>query len=714
MAFHANDPDHVALRRGIRAAIALPAALAVAMFVLQDTDGSLFAVLGTVGLLVSADFAGGPRQRLAAYATTGAVGAVVLVIGWAASWNTWVAVVVTFVVTFALGISAFLRGSVAVGTPAIMLIFVVSITVDADPGTLGQYQLGWWCAVVICTVTALVVLPRDSQSTPRRSLAEAFDAAADAAHATWVADPSTSASAAIDAFNAKMDALDNQYAGERPRLPGLTAHDQALELLGSHLDNARVLLAAGSGARRDGLPVEHDRLGEQVANTLRALATAMRDPSSMPSGQPIDVARGELRERLDAWVVESASSGRSPTELALLLSEQNPLRMSAVLVEQMTQVARIANRGTLETLERQPPIPIRDWRRVLRSQLNLRSPWTHNALRTALGLTIAVLVVDVVGVDHGFWVLLGTISVLRFDAASTRKLAWRAIPATAVGAVVGVAALWAFNEAPGGLWFLLPLLVFLSAWSAAALGFVAGQATFTALVLVALGLIDWPLDPRLGVVRLEDVAMGVGVALLVALLIWPRGAAGELRRRLSEATGLSGAYLGRAIGAYTTADDGLNQARVSAILAVDRAVETIELARAQNGGPSGLEEWTRRAGSTYVIVTSGRVIASLAPTFTTLTAPPALMSALASTRDASDAHWREIAAALDANRPAMPPPVPGMADVDLAGLDLRDLPTATAFVLAVWAIDWAAFVSRLHHGDTVTTAPTAPAAPTTA
>ena len=708
MAFHANDPDRVALRRGIRAAIALPVALAVAKLGLDDTAGSLFAVLGTIGLLVSADFAGRTRQRLAAYATTGIVGSVVLAIGWAASGSTAVAVVVTFVVAFALGITAFLRGSVAVGTPAIMLVFVVSITVDAAPGTLGQYQLGWWCAVVICTITALLVLPRDSQAGLRRLLADAFEAAATAVRATWGADTSASGAAAVATFGERMDALDAVYGGQRPRLPGLTAHDQALELLGSQLDNVRLLLGEATGARPADLPVEHDLLGLEVSRSLGVLATAMRDGTTLPSGEPIDAARGALRDRLGSWVAQASVAGATPTQVAHQLSEQNPLRMCAVLVEQMTQVARVANQGELETLERQPPVPVRDWRRVLRSQLDLRSPWTHNALRTALGLTIAVLVVDLVGVEHGFWVLLGTISVLRFDASSTRKLAWRAIPATAVGALAGVLALFAFSDAPGGLWFLLPFMVFLAAWSGAALGFAAGQATFTALVLVALGVIDWPVPPGLALVRLEDVAIGVGVALVVAVLLWPRGAAGELRRRLAEATSLSGAYLGRALGAFATPDDGLAQARLAAILSVDRAVETIQLAQAQRGGPTGLAEWTTRASSTYVIVTSGRVIASLAPAFTALSAPPVLMSALAATREASDAHWHEIAGALAADREADAPTVPGVAQIDLSGLDLRIPAAAAAFVLAVWAIDWTAFVSRLHPGAPATPTPAPP------
>jgi uncharacterized membrane protein YccC len=37
---------------------------------------------------------------------------------------------------------------------------------------------------------------------------------------------------------------------------------------------------------------------------------------------------------------------------------------------------------------------------------------------------------------------------------------------------------------------------------------------------------------RLGLVRLEDVALGVAVSLVVAVLLWPRGARGQLRSAL--------------------------------------------------------------------------------------------------------------------------------------------------------------------------------------
>ena len=68
---------------------------------------------------------------------------------------------------------------------------------------------------------------------------------------------------------------------------------------------------------------------------------------------------------------------------------------------------------------------------------SLRSVWFFNSLRSALALAVAVAVADVSGVQHGFWVVLGTLLVLRTSASATGATAWRALAGTVVGFVVG-------------------------------------------------------------------------------------------------------------------------------------------------------------------------------------------------------------------------------------------------------------------------------------
>ena len=71
------------------------------------------------------------------------------------------------------------------------------------------------------------------------------------------------------------------------------------------------------------------------------------------------------------------------------------------------------------------------------------------------------------------------------------------------------------------LWVVLPVVVLLAGYGPA-VSFAAGQAAFTVTVVVLFNLIQ-PAGWRVGLIRIEDVAVGVGVGVLVGVLFWPRG-----------------------------------------------------------------------------------------------------------------------------------------------------------------------------------------------
>jgi hypothetical protein len=52
-----------------------------------------------------------------------------------------------------------------------------------------------------------------------------------------------------------------------------------------------------------------------------------------------------------------------------------------------------------------------------------------------------------------------------------------------------------------------------------------------------------PTGWRIGLVRIEDIALGIGVSLVVGILFWPRGAAPALRQALAEAYADGAGYL---------------------------------------------------------------------------------------------------------------------------------------------------------------------------
>jgi hypothetical protein len=168
-----------------------------------------------------------------------------------------------------------------------------------------------------------------------------------------------------------------------------------------------------------------------------------------------------------------------------------------------------------------------------------------------VGLALAVAVVEITDVEHGFWVVLGTLSVLRSNAVGTGATALRAVGGTAAGFVVGSAIMIGVaGHLPVLLWVLLPVAVLISGTAPSMISFAAGQAGFTVLVVILFNIIE-PTGWRIGLTRIEDVGIGCAVSIVVGLLFWPRGATAALGHALSEAFVQSSGYLGDAVGRLT-------------------------------------------------------------------------------------------------------------------------------------------------------------------
>ena len=217
----------------------------------------------------------------------------------------------------------------------------------------------------------------------------------------------------------------------------------------------------------------------------------------------------------------------------------------------MVELARLANGGEVESLERRPPVPIRQSHR---DPADAAAPATRPGCATPCAApsawALAVLVVNITGVEHGFWVLLGVISILRFDAVGTRRFALQAV----VGTIVGVGRRpWSSSflvDRPWVLWVLLPTT------SSSRRGRPRPSTTPSARPPSPRSSSSpspswsWPPQLSTGLIRIEDIALGAAVALVVGLLMWPRGAVGYLRRELAEAIRAAGAYMSAALGSF--------------------------------------------------------------------------------------------------------------------------------------------------------------------
>ena len=73
-----------------------------------------------------------------------------------------------------------------------------------------------------------------------------------------------------------------------------------------------------------------------------------------------------------------------------------------------------------------------------------------------------------------------------------------------------------------------------------------GLATFTVVVVILFNLLQ-PVGWKLGLLRVQDVAIGCAVSLVVGLLFWPRGASSVVGDDLADAFRRGAAYLTQAV-----------------------------------------------------------------------------------------------------------------------------------------------------------------------
>jgi uncharacterized membrane protein YccC len=203
----------------------------------------------------------------------------------------------------------------------------------------------------------------------------------------------------------------------------------------------------------------------------------------------------------------------------------------------------------------------------------VRSAWFRNSVRGAAALAIAVLVIEIASVQHAFWVVLATLSVLRSNALGTGATIFSALAGTIAGILVGGLLVYAIGNDQGVLWALLPPAVLLAAYAPRAISFAAGQAGFTMVVLIIFNIIV-PTGWTLGLVRVEDVAIGCAISLVVGALFWPRGAESLVRETLASAYGSAANYVQaasqRLAGAPAATDDDLRDRRATARAAATR------------------------------------------------------------------------------------------------------------------------------------------------
>ena len=177
---------------------------------------------------------------------------------------------------------------------------------------------------------------------------------------------------------------------------------------------------------------------------------------------------------------------------------------------------------------------------------SVRSVWMINSLRGAIALAAAVAVADLTQRPAR---LLGGARHAVGAAHATPSRPARPRCARSSGRRSGSSSaaplLVAIGASSAGLWVVLPVAVFVAAYAPGTAPFAVGQAAFTVTVAVLFNLLV-PAGWKVGVVRIEDVAIGCAVSVVVGLLFWPRGLASVVGDDLADAYRAGARYLEQA------------------------------------------------------------------------------------------------------------------------------------------------------------------------
>ncbi|MGF7238639.1 MAG: FUSC family protein [Frankia sp.] len=589
-----RDRGLAALRRAGRAAIVMPAMFASGDKVIGNAEIATFAAFGAFAMLLLVDFGGPMRSRLAAQVALGVAGGVFVCLGTLASRSAWLAAVAMAAVAFGVIFAGVVSSVLAGATTSLLLSFILPVSLASPAATIPDRLAGWAMASGASVLAVWLLWPAPAPDPLRAPAAAACRALAarlhsDLAYRRGGAGAPTAADheeAGSRATAAVLD-LQRRFLATPYRPTGLSTTSRTVVRLVDELawlnaiviESGRHILGSPAGAAAREVKAAAAAVLDQGADLMESpgdgpeglraargvLRTALAElergaAAELPvvrasTGSPA-TAWGATGERADA-ATDDVTKGQAEEQVSEFISALEPSfraqEMSfavSAIADNIDLAAAAERRGMVaRVLGRAPagiPGALSAAQERASAHVERHSVWLHNSVRAAAGLGLAVLLANLTGVQHSFWVVLGTLSVLRSNALSTGQNVLRGVAGTVAGFLIGAGLLAAVGTNPTLLWFLLPPAILVAGVAPAAVSFAAGQGAFTLVLVILFNIIE-PAGWRVGLVRVEDIVLGCAVSLVVGLFFWPRGAGAALSRALADAYTDSARYLEQAV-----------------------------------------------------------------------------------------------------------------------------------------------------------------------
>ncbi|GAA2658339.1 FUSC family protein [Streptomyces lunalinharesii] len=611
------------LRRALWATLAGLGAFYLLRYVFDEPAMALYALFGALPLTLFSRLPGTARERTGPLLAALPAGLLLVTAGTLLAAHSWSAALGMFVVAFVtsyLGVGGPAAGGLAT---SFQLYYLLPCFPPYAPDALGERLGGLAVGMVTAALVDRLLWQGPLPPPYRILLAEAVDAAAE--YCALVA--RRIAGTGDETAPPPHDRVDRTLFATRLSQVALPERPTGASLLHRGLYDVRALLrhlvnqldriSTGLGSPAP----DEAHLLDRTADGLRRAAVVLRSSAvTSPSPDPLvealrsfGVARlaavrsaTPRRLRLAAVVHDTAAAGMLLAEAARIAFGAAPRRPW----RRLGSPFRYATVGA----------PVRYWYR-LRLHLTPRSVLFQNALRAALALAGARLLVGGLDLPHGFWVLLATLSLLRTSASDTRGALGPAFLGTGLGAVVAGLLVVVAGDTPAVYLVAAPLVVFLGFGIGPLLGTVWVQAALTLTLVTVFAQVEPP-DLAIPTWRFLDVLVGGLIGAAAALLAWPRGARSELRRSAVRFMATSAQTcqaiterLCRPPAHADTADADATDADATMLRAADRTLRLVQAAYTQyrTEGASRKDPelpWELAMASGYTTVGGGALLLS--------------------------------------------------------------------------------------------------------
>jgi uncharacterized membrane protein YccC len=548
----------------------MPGSFALCLKVIGDPAMAAFAAFGAIATLVLVDFRGTIADRARSQISLVLACAFLVCLGTVCSGSTVAAVLVMGLLGALIVFSGVVSSVLAGASTALLLAFILPVSLPGPISQIPARAAGWGLSGALSVLAVCLLWPAPAADPLRAAVVRAVRALL-----TCLRAPDEDGSR--DTARETLATLSRAFLATPYRPTGLSTSARAGVRLVDELQWLGAIILDGPRAANSDPPRIPDDAAEATDAVLAATADVMAEVVAVlehQPGAPESLARAQevlqrsahtLPERVSLPHAERIATCRGQvdqtdaveaeaTAFASALDPAFRAQEASYMAGQIAANVRVISSAEMRSwwerlLGRQPPGiggPVSSLRERGAAHLGLRSVSTRNALRAGTALAVAVLASRLLDVQHAFWVSFGTLSILRSNALSTGQTFVRALGGTVLGFVLGGLLVVAIGTNTTLLWSLLPLAVLIAGIAPAAISFLAGQAAFTVTLFILFNILA-PAGWRIGLVRVEDVALGGASSLLVGLLFWPRGAAAALARSLADSYTESTRYLSAAI-----------------------------------------------------------------------------------------------------------------------------------------------------------------------